>query len=104
MMTKERRKGKSKCSDGEDPSKRKVPKGQTIRVVQEVLLAELRLHGEGTIELVHKRCVFEKGAGHLIGIAVNVLAQAGKIVRVDLRHSNRWQAHGRFVSVWRLAI
>ena len=103
-MAKKRGKGKSDSSDDEDPPRRRVPKSQTIRVVQEVLLSELRLHGEGTIELVHKKCVFEKGAGHLIGIAVNVLAQSGKIVRVDLRHSNRSQAHGRFVSVWRLAI
>ena len=101
-MAKKRGKDQSDSGGGQDPPKRKVPKTETVRVVQEVLLAELKLHQEGTIELVHKKCEVRKEAGHLIGIAVNALSRAGKIVRVDLRHSRRWQAHGRFVSVWRL--
>ena len=80
-----------------------IPKAQTYATVQEVLLAELKIHGKGTIELVHKKCEFEKCAGHLIGIAVNVLAQQKRILRPDLQHSNRQQAHGRIVSLWRLA-
>ncbi|MBL8815484.1 MAG: hypothetical protein JNL58_05610 [Planctomyces sp.] len=94
---------KRNAVSSDDSNKRKVSKSDTIRVVQEVLLEELKKHGEGTIELVHRRCMFPKDAGHLIGIAVNGLAKAGHIVRVDLRHSKRSQAHGRFVSVWRLA-
>lgn len=94
---------KKQAASSDDGDKRKVSKWETIRVVQEVLVQELKKHGEGTIELVHRKCLFPKEAGHLIGIAVNALAKAEVIVRVDLRHSKRWQAHGRFVSVWRLA-
>lgn len=102
-MAKKLRKEQSDSSDESNPPKREVSKAETVRVVQEVMLYELKLHGEGTIEMVHKKCLFPKEAGHLIGIAVNALCRAKKIVRVDLRHSKRWQAHGRFVSVWRLA-
>ena len=102
-MAKKLRKEQSDPSGDGNPPKRTVSKAETVHVVQEVLLSELKLHGEGTIELVHKKCLFPKEAGHLIGIAVNALCRAQKIVRVDLRHSQRWQAHGRFVSVWRLA-
>lgn len=97
-----KRQGRQGDSAGGNP-RRKIPKAQTYAVVQEVLLSELKIHGQGTIELVHSKCEFEKSAGQLIGIAVNSLAKSERIVRVDLRHSKRQQAHGRFVSVWRLA-
>ena len=96
-----RRNGNGESSGGNPP--RKIAKSQTVPVVQSVLLSELKKAGQGTIELVHAKCVFEKEAGHLIGIAVNALARSKHILRVDLRHSLRRQAHGRFVSVWRLA-
>ncbi|HQX50641.1 MAG TPA: hypothetical protein PLY87_16750 [Planctomycetaceae bacterium] len=82
--------------------RRKIPKAQTFATVQEVLLAELKTHGKGTIELVHNKCEFEKCAGHLIGIAVNALSKEKRIVRLDLQPTKRQQAHGRFVSLWRL--
>jgi hypothetical protein len=102
-MAKRRRKEQAESSGERSPPLKSIPRAATVRVVQQVLLAELRIHKQGTIELVHRKCLFEKDAGHLIGIAVNALARAGKIIRVELRHSQRRQAHGRFVSVWRLA-
>ena len=100
-MTRKRPRRQGESSGG--IPRRKIPKAHTFATVQEVLLAELKIHGQGTIELVHHKCEFEKCAGHLIGIAVNALAKQKRIVRLNLQHSNRQQAHGRFVSLWRLA-
>ena len=98
-MTQKRSRRQGESSGG--IPRRKIPKAQTFATVQEVLLAELKTYGQGTIELVHNKCEFEKRAGHLIGIAVNALAKQRRIVRLDLQHSKRQQAHGRFVSLWR---
>lgn len=99
-MAKKWRKEQSDPSGDGNPPKRKISKAEAVGVVQEVLLSELKLHGEGTIELVHKKCDFPKEAGHLIGIAVNALCRAKKsfalisVIHGDGRHTGDSSAFG----------
>lgn len=91
---------KAKQQLSKPPERRHVPLSETREVVTSVFLAELLAKGRGTVELVHRLCTFEHGAGPLIGIAINSLARSGRIRRVDVQNAKRTEAHGRFLSVW----
>lgn len=95
-------KNSKRKSSGELP-RRKVTKSETFGAVQLEFLSILKTAGTATVDAIHQRLEIPDSAKMKIGTAIGCLAQAGRIVRVDFKKTERGKAHGRHVTVWRLA-
>ena len=83
--------------------RRKITKSETYREVRQAFLQILREFETATVDKIHERLKIPDSALMLIGSAVGSLSRDGLIVRVEFAQTERGKAHGRHVSVWRLA-
>lgn len=71
--------------------------------IQRTFLQILKEQPTATSDDIHKRLKIPDHARMLIGSAIGGLSRSGLIVRVSFAKTERGRAHGRHVSVWRLA-
>jgi hypothetical protein len=80
-----------------------VTKSETFGAVQIEFLLILKANRTATVDAIHRRLEIPDSARMKIGRAIRQLADDGRIVRVDFEKTQRSKAHGRHVTVWRLA-
>lgn len=96
------KRNRKRNSSGGNP-RRKVTKAEAYGEIRREFLQILREYETAIVDRIHERLDIPDSALMLIGSAIGSLSRDGLIVRVEFAQTERGKAHGRHVSVWRLA-